>query len=268
MLLRPPFFPLPFADIPGPLLLGPLTLLLLFLGVWRPLRRARFSLSERVIRNFVFAAPGLLLLRLLLIPVPYAASLWAQRHGVGALNVALAHLPAWMEALIGIMAFDYAYYWWHMATHHVPFLYRFHFIHHADLDMDVSTAARFHFGDIFLSVPFRVGVVLVTGIAPMALLAFELCFECATTFHHSNWRLPARVDAALSRVFITPRLHGLHHAEDVVLFNSNWGTIFSLWDQLHRSRIWREAQEPIGVPERKLVREQTLGEMWRGPFQR
>ncbi len=266
MLPRPPYFPLPFADIPGPLLLGPFVVVLLWLGIYKHLRRARFSLSARVVRNFVFAAPGLLLLRLLLVPVPYAASLWAHKHDVGLLN--MAPLPVWIEAIIGIMAFDYAYYWWHVATHRVPLLYRFHFIHHADLDMDVSTAARFHFGDILLSVPFRVAIVVVTGIAPLALLVFELLFECATTFHHSNWRLPARVDAFISRVFITPRLHGLHHASDAALFNSNWGTIFSLWDALHSSRIWRDAPEPIGVPERELVREQTLGEMWRLPFQR
>ena len=139
-------FPLPFVDFPGPIFAAILFCSLVYLQLRRPLRVQNFSAWTRILRNFVLAAPALILLRLILIPMPYFVAIWAQKHGVGLLN--WLHLPFWIAATSGALMFDYAYYWWHVGTHRIPLLWRFHNVHHTDLDMDVSTAARFHFLEI------------------------------------------------------------------------------------------------------------------------
>lgn len=247
-------------------LLGLIFFILLGLQLRAPLRGQKYRALPRLVRNLVFALPAFLTLRIALIPIPLATAWWAQSTSMGLLN--WLPLPQAIEVLCGMVWMDYAYYWWHVATHRVPLLWRFHNVHHADLDMDVSTATRFHFGELLLSIGFRVLAVVVVGVSPVALLAFEIVFETAGQFHHSNWRLPIGVESILSRVIITPRLHGIHHHQSRELTDSNWGTIFSLWDSLHHTSRCDVAQEQItiGSPDHHGPREMTLGEMWTQPF--
>lgn len=257
---------LPILDFPGAPILGTLFLALLFLQRRFPLRFQKFAAFSRVMRNLVFAIPSFLTLRLLLVPIPLAVAYWAQNHHFGLLN--WTRFPAWLEGFLGIVLFDYAYYWWHIGTHCSPLLWRFHNVHHTDLDMDVSTATRFHFLELALSVVFRCAVVFVTGIAPLALLLFEVCFEAAGQFHHSNWRLPIRLESVLVRIFVTPRMHGIHHSIVQSETDSNWGTIFSWWDRIHRSLNLEVAQDAItiGVPAYRDPAELTLKDLFLMPF--
>jgi sterol desaturase/sphingolipid hydroxylase (fatty acid hydroxylase superfamily) len=174
----------------------------------------------------------------------------------------------WLMFMIGFVLMDWAYYWWHYAMHAVPLLWRFHNVHHTDLDLDVTTAARFHFGEIIASVPFRVIVVVLFGIAPVTLLVFEILFESASLFHHSNWRLPLALERRLNRVIVTPRMHGIHHSIVRCETDSNWGTIFSWWDRLHRTlRVdLRQDELEIGVAPYRDERELTLTHLWAMPF--
>ncbi|MBV9868196.1 MAG: sterol desaturase family protein [Abitibacteriaceae bacterium] len=255
----------PFDHKASPLLAG-VFLSLLWLQWRQPLRHQHFSSVQRMITNIVFALPAFAALRLVLIPIPLYAAWGATQHHVGLLH--WLTLPPLLAAVAGIMTFDYAYYWWHIATHNVPLLWRFHNVHHTDLDMDVSTATRFHFCELLLSVAFRVAVVLLTGITPWALLAFEVCFECAGQFHHSNWCLPVRVERALNLVIVTPRMHGIHHSIVLDETNSNWGTIFSWWDKLHHTlrRDIAQADITIGVPAYRDEKELTVGQLFLLPF--
>src|SRR6476646_8496959 len=139
-------------------------------------------------------------------------------------------LPDWAAVVASVLLMDYAYWWWHWANHMVPFLWRFHNVHHTDLDMDVSTAARFHFGEMMFSIVFLSGAVVLFGITPLSLIVFFIGLEAATLFHHSNWRLPVRLERLLNRVMVTPRMHGIHHSIVERETNSNWGTIFCWWD--------------------------------------
>lgn len=258
--------PIPLLDFFG----SPLLAILfggLFLLQWRyPLRRRHFPVFRRMVRNFVMSVPSFLILRLALIPIPLAAAAWAQEHGVGLLH--WLSVPGWIAAGIGFLAMDWAYYWWHFAMHKVPVLWRFHNVHHTDLDMDVTTAARFHFGEIIASIPFRVGAVVLLGIAPLTLLVFELVFEAASLFHHSNWRLPIGVERVLNRVIVTPRMHGTHHSIVQRETDSNWGTIFSWWDRLHRSLRIDVPQDAItiGVASYRDEGELTAGKLLLLPF--
>jgi len=163
---------------------------------------------------------------------------------------------------------DYFYYWWHVGLHLVPFLWRFHNVHHTDLDMDVSTAARFHFGEVILSVPFRMAVVAACGIDLWALIVFELIFETLTFFEHSNWRLPIRLERLLNSFLVTPRMHGIHHSIVQRETNSNWGTVFCWWDKLHRTLRRDIPQDAIiiGVAAYRDETELTIGRLFLLPF--
>ncbi len=257
---------IPLLDFVGlPLFLG-LLLLLFWRQTRKPLRRQRYSAWRRALLNFVFSAPAFALARLALIPIPLAAAWWAQQRGIGFLHWLSA--PPWLAGVAGFVYMDWVYYWWHYATHAVPVLWRFHNVHHTDLDLDVTTAARFHFGEIVASIPFRILAVIAFGVRPLTLLVFEICFESATLFHHSNWRLPLGLERALNRVIVTPRMHGIHHSIVRRETDSNWGTIFSFWDRVHRTLRVDLAQDEIeiGVASYREDRELTVARLWTMPF--
>lgn len=259
-------FPLPRLDFYGaPLVVLLFAVLFLLQGKF-PLRKQNFSAWRRVFINILAALPGFAMLRLVLVPLPYFGAIWAQKDHFGLMN--WLHFSPVLNLIGGILLFDYAYYWWHIATHKMPLLWRFHNVHHSDLDLDVSTAARFHAGEILLSVPFRMVWAAFTGIAPLNLLIFEICFECATQFHHSNWRLPRKFEQLLNFVFITPRLHGIHHSIVQREADSNWGTIFSFWDRLHSSRRddIKQSEITIGVPAWRDAKELGIVQLWKMPF--
>ncbi|MFN3652813.1 MAG: sterol desaturase family protein [Armatimonadota bacterium] len=249
----------------GPLLFG-LFLFFLLLETWRPLRRRVQPRLERLLTNGALAATATLLLRLVLIPVVVWVAALAEREGWGLLH--LVRLPAPVEWLAGLLLLDFTIWVWHYLNHVVPFLWRFHHVHHTDLDLDVSTAVRFHFGELLLSVGWRCGQVLLIGAAPLLVLAWEIVQEAATEFHHSNWRLPARLERALNWVVVTPRMHGIHHSIVERETNSNWGVIFSWWDRLLRTLRLDVPQDAItiGVPAYRDPSELTFLSLLRMPF--
>ena len=145
---------------------------------------------------------------------------------------------------------DLTFYWWHVANHRIPFLWRFHNVHHIDPDLDVSTAFRFHFGEVAMSVGLRVGQVLLFGVSPLTFATYEVVFEMNTLFHHSNVRLPVAVERVLNKVLVTPRMHGVHHSAVREEDNSNFSVVFSWWDRIHRTLRLNIAQSRIviGIP--------------------
>jgi len=237
---------------------------LLFLQ-WRyPLRRQHLSVFRRVVRNLVVSIPSHVVLRWATLPLPLALAAWMEYRHVGLFR--WIGLPVWARSIIGFVLMDYAYWWWHWANHMVPLFWRFHNVHHTDLDMDVSTASRFHFGEMLFSIGFlTIGVVLFS-IGPVTLLIFFLVFEAATLFHHSNWRLPISVERIFNHVVVTPRMHGIHHSIVERETNSNWGTIFCWWDKLHGTlrRDIPQDEITIGVPGYRD--DLTVGRLWLLPF--
>jgi sterol desaturase/sphingolipid hydroxylase (fatty acid hydroxylase superfamily) len=241
--------------------------LALLLLQWRfPLRRQHFSMLHRLVRNFVLSLPGFAIVRLAMLPIPIAAAMWAEEKHIGLLN--WFGLPLWAAVIATFLLMDYAYWWWHRANHMVPFFWRFHHVHHTDLDLDVSTAARFHFGEMFFSIGFLSVAVIVSGISPIMLVAFFISLEAATLFHHSNWRLPIEVERILNLILVTPRMHGIHHSIVQRETNSNWGTIFCCWDKLHRTLRRDVPQDAItiGVAAYREEQELTVGKLLAMPF--
>jgi sterol desaturase/sphingolipid hydroxylase (fatty acid hydroxylase superfamily) len=260
--------PIPLLDYVGSPIFLTLFALLLFLQWQWPLRRRHLSVLRRLIRNFAVSIPAFLLLRLALIPIPLAHTFWAQRNGIGLLN--WITLPPALAAIVAVLVMDWAYYWWHWANHRIPFFWRFHNVHHTDLELDVTTAARFHFGEILLSVPFRLFLVVLLGAPPLVYLGFEIVFESATMFHHSNWRLALGLERALNYVIVTPRMHGIHHSIVERETDSNWGTIFCWWDKIHRSlrRDIPQTEITIGVAAFRDEQELTVGKLLTLPFRK
>src|SRR5437763_8542102 len=259
---------IPLMDYVGRPLLGCLFVALLLLQ-WRfPLRRQHFSVLHRLVRNFVLSIPGFAVVRFAMLPIPIAAAMWARDSHIGLLNwLALPGFSAWIASFLLLY---YAYWWWHWANHMIPLFWRFHNVHHTDLDLDVSTAARFHFGEMVFSIGFLTLAVVAFGIPPIMLLVFFLCLEVATLFHHSNWRLPIRLERILNSIVVTPRMHGIHHSIVQRETNSNWGTVFCWWDKLHRTlrRDIPQNEITIGVAAYRDEKELTLGQLLVLPFRK
>ena len=213
-----------------------------------PLRRRVRPRGERLAVNAVVALGAALAVRLALLPVGVAVAAAAERGGFGLLHWLAA--PAALAWPGGLLLLDYTMYVWHRLNHRVPLLWRFHLVHHTDLDLDVWTALRFHAGELLLSCGWRAVQVAAIGPSVALVLVFEVVFETATVFHHSNWRLPPALDRALTAVVVTPRMHGIHHSTLEAETNSNWAVMMSWWDRLHRTlRLDRPAETlVIGLP--------------------
>lgn len=228
----------------------PLTMVSVFLALmiaeaFLPLRKQRHPWVKRVPVNLVMsgiaAAVGTFVTR----AVALAVSLWCAGHSFGLLQ--WIAIPPAVEFVAGFLLMDLTFYYWHLANHAVPLMWRFHNVHHLDLDMDVSTAFRFHFGEILYSTAFRVAQVGLLGISPATYLAYELVFGLCTMFHHSNLRIHIGLERLLNRVIVTPRMHGIHHSIVREETNSNFSVVFRWWDFFHRTLRLAVPQSAVDV---------------------
>jgi len=157
-------------------------------------------------------------------------SRWASGVGVGLLNQGAA--SAWIAIPVSVLGMDLVSYFWHRANHRLPLLWRFHQAHHSDPNYTVTTALRFHPGELLLALPLRLLAVTALGVPIIGVIVFEVIFAFANLWEHGNIDLPLKVEGGLGRVFITPALHRQHHSREARLLNTNYGTIFSFWDRL------------------------------------
>jgi sterol desaturase/sphingolipid hydroxylase (fatty acid hydroxylase superfamily) len=155
---------------------------------------------------------------------------WAAREGIGVLNWAGA--GTWAAIATSVVALDLVSYGWHRANHRVPLLWRFHQVHHSDPTFTASTGVRFHPGELLLSLPLRLGAVVLLGASVEAVVAFEVTFTVANLIEHGDIDVPRGVERALARVLVTPALHRRHHTKFGPARDTNFGTIFSVWDRL------------------------------------
>lgn len=232
----------------------------------RPLRKEKDDKLTRNARNAAFSVMAAATVGLAEKPVvaPLALKVQGRRWGL----VKLLGLPAWAEVALSVVLLDYTLFIWHVLTHKVPFLWRFHKPHHVDLDLDASTALRFHFGELLLSVPWRAAQVRLIGISPLALALWQTLTLMEIMFHHSNLRLPYRVERRLCRLIVTPRMHGIHHSVVREETDSNWSTIFSWPDYLHGTIRLNVLQDcvNIGVAGLQDPKQLTLGRVLEMPF--
>ena len=141
-----------------------------------------------------------------------------------------------------IIILDFVIWAQHLITHKVPMLWRLHRVHHADVDMDVTTAIRFHPVEIALSMGLKIGVVYLLGPAAIAVILFEIILNGTAMFNHANIRLPLRLDALVRRILVTPDMHRVHHSVHRHEHDSNYGFSLSVWDRMFGTYIAQPAQ--------------------------
>ena len=234
----------------------------------RPLRRQTQSEPRREIGNLVLGLSSAMAIAMVETPLVERLARRAETKRSG-LTQRLA-LPAWARDVLGVVLMDYTFYIWHVLTHKVPALWRFHLVHHVDLDMDASTALRFHAVDMAVSAPWRWAQVALIGLSPRGVRLWRAFFFLSILFHHSNLRLPERWERRLALVLTTPRMHGIHHSAVEDQTNSNWSSGLSFWDRLHRTFRLDVDQSAIaiGVAAYREPAEVALGPSLALPFVR
>lgn len=233
-----------------------------------PLRRSRRPLLGRLLVNFGMSVLAFTTARLVVMPAVCAALGVGAERAFGILHLAPA--APLLQSGLAIVLMDLTFYWWHRANHGSALLWRFHNVHHIDPDLDASTAFRFHFGEVFLSTGFRVVQIALIGPTVWMFAVYEAMFQANTVFHHSNLRLPLRLERLLNVLLVTPRMHGIHHSQVREETNSNYSVVFSWWDRAHRTLALDipQAEITIGVPAYQSASDTGFWNSLVLPFQR
>ncbi len=209
----------------------------------RPAISANNQTWRRIAKNLSFWPLNIGLSLLIILPISYFASqhlLWERSSLI----------------LLDIIILDLFIYWWHRAMHELSFLWRFHEVHHLDEHLDTTSAVRFHFGEVFFSSLVRAVVIMVFAVPFSSIVIFETLVMSFALFHHSNIKIPELVDNILSKIIVTPNIHWVHHHAVRKDTDSNYGTIFSFWDRVFKTKsaTRRFDAMKIGVEGRKDVR--------------
>lgn len=235
----------------------PMSLTLILAGVfavlwllerWMPLRQPKHPLLGRLAVNALITALAFGVNAGVVQPAARLTLGWA-----GQANFGLIHwlpLPIVAQSVLAFLLMDLTFYYWHRLNHRLPWLWRFHNVHHIDPDLDVSTGFRFHFVEIAFSAGFRVVQVALIGVSLGTYVIYETVFQANTLFHHSNVHLPIWLERSLNWVLVTPRMHGIHHSQIQAETNSNYSVVFPWWDRLHRTLRLNipQVKIAIGVP--------------------
>jgi len=203
------------------------------MAVWEviaPRRALTVPKAWRWTSNLGIVALNSGLLRLLFPAAAVGVAVFAQQRGWGLLNY--AEVPSWFAVVAGVVALDLAIYLQHVMFHAVPVLWRLHRMHHADLDFDVTTGARFHPIEIILSMLMKFGTIAALGPPALAVIVFEVLLNATSMFNHSNVRVPLGLDRLLRLVVVTPDMHRVHHSIEDEETNSNFGFNLPWWDRL------------------------------------
>ena len=203
------------------------------------------SRSTHTTRNLAIAGLAAVTVQLLEAPVvmPLARTVarrrWGLSHAIGG--------PPWLRGVFAVLLLDYTLYLWHIVVHRVPWLWRFHLVHHVDLDLDATTGLRFHAGELAASIPWRAAQVVVFGVSPATLTVWQSLTLASVLFHHSNTRLSDRMERALSWIVTTPRMHAIHHSVNPAQLQSNFSSGLAVWDRLHRTARFDAAAGDVAV---------------------
>jgi sterol desaturase/sphingolipid hydroxylase (fatty acid hydroxylase superfamily) len=213
--------------------LGAFFSVLLAMAVWEiatPRRPLSVSKARRWTANLGIVVFNTILVRLLFPLAGVGMAAYAADRGFGLFNN--ADLPYWLAMVGSVVALDFAIYLQHVLFHAVPVLWRLHRVHHADLDFDVTTGARFHPIEIALSMLIKFVAILVIGPPVTAVVLFEMILNAMAMFNHGNVRIPHSVDRALRWFIVTPDMHRVHHSVERAETDSNFGFNLSLWDRV------------------------------------
>ena len=193
----------------------------------RPLSQSRFT---RWTNNLALTTFNAFLVYLVFPVAAVGTALYAGEKGWGLFQNLAA--PEWAEGLAAIIMLDILLYTQHVLFHRIPFFWRFHRMHHTDLDIDITTGARFHPVEILLSMVIKMGAVAAIGPPAWSVIVFEILLNATSMFNHSDVLLPSRADRLLRLLVVTPDMHRVHHSVIVRETNSNFGFNFPWWDRI------------------------------------
>ena len=255
MLLRLGFFLVTFIAMAG-------------LEALYPRRQRLYSRLLRWSGNLGISVINQLFVRLLIPATAVVLAAQASEQGWGLMNQ--FSLPLWVAIPLAVAVLDLAIYLQHIVFHIVPVLWRFHRMHHADLDFDVTTGIRFHPLSILVSALIKLAVVLAIGPPVVAVLIFEVLLNATSMFNHSNLKLPKPVDRVLRFLVVTPDVHRVHHSIDPAEMNRNFGFNFPWWDRLFGTYLDQPAlgheNMLIGLEQFRTRGDLGLGRMLIQPF--
>lgn len=208
---------------------GGFALLLVFELIW-PYRQPSVSKKSRLMINV-----SLTLLNSFILTVVFAAAtvntaLYVSANHTGLLN--MTGLSLWPKAFAAVLFMDFTLYVWHLLNHEVPLFWRFHRVHHSDLNMDVSTATRFHIGELGISAVIKIALIYFIGADLLSVIIFESLLVLTAQFQHSSLRIPSWFEKIFWVLFVPPSMHRIHHSVKIAERNTNYGTILSVWDRL------------------------------------
>jgi sterol desaturase/sphingolipid hydroxylase (fatty acid hydroxylase superfamily) len=167
----------------------------------------------------------------------------------------ISNLSFWPKIILTLVILDCFIYWWHRFNHQIPWLWRFHQVHHTDQSVNASSALRFHVGEIILSTLVRAPVIYLLGPTPVILIINEIIVTGFAIFHHANYNLTK--EKLFERIIITPYLHQVHHSEKRDEHDSNYGVLFSFWDRIFKTKK-RVKPKSLGLA---YERDESLGKM-------
>lgn len=222
--------------------------LLALLEAYAPRRTRTQTRKARWTTNWAITIANTLTLRALAFGLPLlavGAAYDAGANGWGLFNQ--IDLPFAVEVILAILIFDFAIWAQHLITHKVPILWRLHQVHHADVDIDVTTAIRFHPIEIALSMILKIGLVYLLGPAGIAIILFEIILNGTAMFNHANIKLPLWLDAVVRKIVVTPDMHRVHHSVHRAEHDSNYGFSLSIWDKMFGTYIAQPAEGHDGM---------------------
>ncbi|MBU4563567.1 MAG: sterol desaturase family protein [Desulfarculus sp.] len=259
--------PADFVTLRMSIFMGGLVLFLL-LELAVPYRRPSVSKTKRWFINLGMTVFNSLVLRLVFAGAVLAVSAYVSANHIGLLY--LTPLPYWARVVITVVFLDLLLWVWHLLNHVVPLFWRFHRVHHTDLNMDVSTATRFHLGELTISEAIKLGLVFFLGADILGVLIFESSLVLAAQFQHSSLKIPAWLERFWWVLFVPPSMHRIHHSVVIKERNSNYGTILSVWDRILGTLIQDTDQGriKIGVGGHFEQKKLGLGHLLIMPFTR
>jgi len=226
--------------------------------------------GKHALRNLFIGAVNGLLVSFVFVGLWLASAVWAAESRFGLMHWLqdATGLPAWLHAFGGILLLDFWTYAWHRMNHEIPFFWRFHSVHHSDNKMDVTTANRFHLGEIFFSSLFRIPLIALFGVYLWELVLYEIIMFAIVQFHHSNVGLPEKYDRVLRILIVTPNMHRVHHSRWQPETDSNYSSLFSFWDRIARTFRLNPKPESIqlGLKEFDRQEDQTIMGMMKTPL--
>ena len=217
--------------------------LFLFFEMLRPYRKPSVSRKERLVTNISLTILNSALLSVIFASATINTALYVSGNGLGLLN--MISLPFWLKVFLAVFFMDFMLYVWHLLNHEVPFFWRFHRVHHSDLNMDVSTATRFHIGELAISAVIKICLIYFIGANLSSVIIFESLIVLAAQFQHSSLSVAGPFEKVFWIFFVPPSMHRIHHSVKIHERNTNYGTILSVWDRLLGTLLKDITQETI-----------------------